>query len=153
MGEKVKLVSGRKGGVGRRGLRGEELYMRGEREKKELGRRGGVGRSGFDRSYKSWMIGEMEKSSVGSKGGGGNRGGGRGVVVLLVLVWLLVKGLGPGFGSIPARSRRVATNERGRKEEKKRGGVGGLWQKRVRVSGRQPETSEKKAMVERKEWE
>ena len=84
------------------------------------GREGGVGRSGLVRSYKSWMIGEMEKSSVGSKGGGGKRGGGRGVVVGLALAWLLVKGLGPGFGSIPARSRSVATSERGREEERKR---------------------------------
>ena len=88
MGEKVKLVSGREGGVGRRGLRGGE-------------------------------------SSGGSKGGGGKRGGGRGVVVGLALAWLLVKGLGPGFGSIPARNRRVATNERGREEERKRRGAGG----------------------------
>ena len=108
-----------------------------------------MGRSGLDRSRMSWMIGEMEKSSGGNKGGGGKRGGGRGVVVGLALAWLLVKGLGPGFGSMPARRRRVATSERGREEEKKRGEVGG-WQKRVRVSGRRAETPEKKATVEEK---
>ena len=111
-----------------------------------------MGRSGLDRSYMSWMIGEMEKSSERSKGGGGKRGGGRGVVVGLALAWLLVKGLGPGFGSIPARNRRVATSKRGRVEEKKGEEEGGLWQKRVRVSGRRAETPEKKATVGRKEW-
>ena len=104
------------------------------------GREGGVGRRGLVRSYKSWMIGEMEKSSVGSNGGGGKRGGGRGVVEVFALVWLLVKGLGPGLDSMPARRRRIATSERGREEEKKKGRAGGLWQKRVRVSGRRAET-------------
>ena len=46
------------------------------------------------------------------------------VVVGLALAWLLVKGLGPGFDSMPARRRRVATSERGREEERKRRGAG-----------------------------
>ena len=93
------------------------------------GREGGVGRSGLVRSYKSWMIGEMEKSSVGSNGGGGKRGGGRGVVEVFAFVWLLVKGLGPGLDSMPARRRRIATSERGRRGEKKGREGEGLWQK------------------------
>ena len=116
----------------------------GEKVKLVSGREGGVGRSGLDLLYMSWIIGEMEKSSVGSKGGGG-----RGAVVGLVFVWLLVQGLGPGLDSTPARSRRVATSARGREEEKKKGIVGSLWQKRVRVSGRRSETPEKKATVEK----
>ena len=86
MGEIVKLDCIRGGGVGRSGLGGGELCMRGEMEKWEHGRRGGVGRRGLDLSCISWMMGEMEKSSVGSSGGGGKRGVGWGVVVGLALV-------------------------------------------------------------------
>ena len=50
MGEIVKLVWGREGGVGRRGLGGGEPYIRGEMEKLEYGRWGGVGRRGRDLS-------------------------------------------------------------------------------------------------------
>ena len=66
------------------------------------------------------MTGAMEKSS----GGGGKRGRGAGGGVwgptLVFLVRLLV--VGPGLGSMPARSRRLLTTQRGRKKEKGRRG-------------------------------
>ena len=48
MGEMEKLVWGEVGSVGKRGLGGGQLYMRGEMEKLADGRGGGVGKSGRD---------------------------------------------------------------------------------------------------------